>query len=123
MNAKLFLQAILKFLLGVVLVGGLIFLPAWTADFWQGWLLMGILFVPMFFAGLVMLWKNPALLAKRLDGKEKQKEQGIVVKLSGLMFVGGFKPTFRVVYLAVVGFGNRRRGVSRCVPAVCGSNA
>lgn len=90
MNAKLFLQAIIKFLLGVVLVGGLIFLPAWTADFWQGWLLMGILFVPMFFAGLVMLWKNPALLVKRLDGKEKQKEQGIVVKLSGLMFVGGF---------------------------------
>jgi protein-S-isoprenylcysteine O-methyltransferase Ste14 len=87
---KLFTQAILKFLLGVFLVGGLIFLPAWTLDFWQGWLLMGILFIPMFVGGLFILCKNPALLAKRLDGKEKQKEQGLVVKLSGLMFLVGF---------------------------------
>ena len=90
MSAKLLFQAILKFLLGVVLVGGLIFLPAWTLDFWQAWLLMGILFIPMFFVGLVLLWKQPALLAKRLDGKEKQKEQGLVVKCSGLMFLCGF---------------------------------
>ena len=90
MNAKLLFQAILKFSLGVVLVGGLIFLPAWTLDFWQAWLLLGILFIPMFLVGLVLLCKNPALLASRLDGKEKQKEQGIVVKLSGLMFLCGF---------------------------------
>ena len=87
---KLFLQAIAKFTLGVVLVGVLIFLPAGTLAFHNGWLLMGILFVPMFAAGLVMLAKNPALLRSRLDAKEKQREQSIVVKLSGLMFIAGF---------------------------------
>ena len=80
----------LKFACGVVLVGALIFLPAGTLDFWQGWLLMGILFVPMFIAGIVMMCKNPSLLKSRLDAKEKQKEQNLVVKLSGLMFVAGF---------------------------------
>ncbi len=87
---KLFLQAITKFLLGVILVGALLFLPAGTLLFFNGWLLMIILFVPMFAAGLVMLFKNPQLLQKRLDAKEKQKEQQLVVKLSGLMFVAGF---------------------------------
>ena len=87
---KLFLQAIAKFTLGVVLVGVLIFLPAGTLAFHNGWLLMGILFVPMFAAGLVMLAKNPDLLRSRLDAKEKQKEQQLVVKLSGLMFLAGF---------------------------------
>lgn len=87
---KLFLQAIAKFTLGVVLVGVLIFLPAGTLAFHNGWLLMGILFVPMFAAGLVMLAKNPALLRSRLDAKEKQREQNVVVKLSGLMFIAGF---------------------------------
>lgn len=87
---KLFLQAIVKFTLGVVLVGVLIFLPAGTLAFRNGWLLMGILFVPMFAAGLVMLAKNPALLRSRLDAKEKQREQNVVVKLSGLMFIVGF---------------------------------
>ena len=90
MTKKLFAQAILKFVLGVVLVGVLIFLPAGTLAYWNGWLFMGILFVPMFFAGIVMMIKNPALLAKRLDAKEKQREQGVVVKLSGLMFIAGF---------------------------------
>ncbi len=87
---KLFLQAIVKFALGVVLVGVLIFLPAGTLAFHNGWLLMGILFVPMFLAGLVMLVKNPALLRSRLNAKEKQKEQSAVVKWSGLMFIAGF---------------------------------
>ncbi len=87
---KLFLQAICKFLLGVVLVGVCIFLPAGTLHFWQGWLLMGILFIPMFIAGLVMLAKNPTLLKERLDAKEKEKQQNLVVKLSGLMFIAGF---------------------------------
>ena len=90
MNVKFFIEAMLKFACGVVLVGALIFLPAGTLDFWQGWLLMGILFVPMFIAGIVMMCKNPALLKSRLDAKEKQKEQNLVVKLSGLMFVAGF---------------------------------
>ena len=90
MTFKLFLQAILKFVLGVILVGVLIFLPAGTVDFFNGWLLMGMLFIPMFFAGIVMMAKNPSLLAKRLDAKEKLGEQGLVVKLSGLMFMLGF---------------------------------
>ena len=90
MTTKLFMQAIAMFLLGVVLVGGLIFLPAGTLDFFNGWLLMGILFVPMFLAGIVMMVKNPNLLRSRLDAKEKQKEQNLVIKLSGLMFLAGF---------------------------------
>ena len=90
MSVKLFFSAIIKFLLGIVLVGALIFLPAWSLSFYRGWLFMGILFIPMFLAGVVMMWKNPDLLRRRLDAKEKQKEQGIVIKLSGLMFVAGF---------------------------------
>ena len=90
MSFKLFLSAIVKFLLGVVLVGMLIFLPAGTWDFWQGWLMMAVLFIPMFVAGIVMMFVNPVLLAKRLDAKEKQKDQELVVKLSGLMFLVGF---------------------------------
>ena len=90
MTMKLFLQAILKYLLGVVLVGVLIFLPAGSLQFVNGWLLMGILFIPMFFSGVVMMVKNPSLLQKRLEAKEKQREQNLVVKLSGLMFLAGF---------------------------------
>lgn len=90
MNRKLFVQAIVKFVLGVFLVGLLIFWPAGTFLFSQGWLLMGVLFVPMFFAGIVMMFKNPKLLEKRLNAKEEQMEQSMVVKLSGLMFLAGF---------------------------------
>ena len=90
MTAKLFFQAIVKFLLGVVLVGALIFWPAGSFAYWSGWLLMAILFIPMFCAGIVMMCKNPRLLASRLQAKEKQKEQDLVVKLSGLMFLAGF---------------------------------
>ena len=90
MDKKLFLSAIGKFTAGVILVGALIFLPAGTLAFPNGWLLMGILFVPMFCAGLVMMAKNPYLLSKRLDAKEKENEQSLVVKLSGLMFLAGF---------------------------------
>ena len=90
MKKSLLFQTVGKFLLGVVLVGVLVFLPAGTLHFWQGWLFMGILFVPMFLAGLMMLKKNPALLEKRLNAKEKEREQSLVVKLSGLMFLAGF---------------------------------
>lgn len=90
MTVKLFFEAIVKFTLGVVLVGALIFLPAGTFAFAGGWLLMGILFIPMFFAGLVMMAKDPSLLASRLEAKEKEKKQSAVVKLSGLMFTAGF---------------------------------
>ncbi len=87
---NLFFQAVAKFLLGVILVGVLVFLPAGTVAYHEGWLFMGILFVPMFAAGLVMLAKNPELLKKRLSAKEKENEQSLVVKLSGLMFIAGF---------------------------------
>ena len=90
MKKNLFLEAIAKFLLGVVLVGVLVFLPAGTFRFFDGWLLMGILFVPMFAAGIVMLRKDPNLLRSRLDAKEKRAEQDLIVKLSGLMFIVGF---------------------------------
>ena len=90
MTKELFFQAILKFILGVILIALFIFVPAGTIDFWNGWLFMGILFVPMFGAGIVMMMKNPELLKKRLNAKEKQQEQNIVIKLSGLMFLVGF---------------------------------
>ena len=90
MSRKLFIEAISKFLLGVILLGVLIFLPAGTLKYINGWLFMGILFIPMFIAGIIMMVKNPSLLKSRLDAKEKQKEQSLVVKLSGLMFLVGF---------------------------------
>ena len=90
MTAKLFIQAIIKFLAGFILIGLLIFLPAGTFSFFNGWLFMIILFVPMFLAGIVMMFKNPALLKSRLNAKEKQREQNVVIKLSGIMFLIGF---------------------------------
>ncbi len=90
MKLKLFFQAVIKFSLGVVLVALLIFLPAGTLNYFNGLLFMGILFVPMFLAGIVMMMKNPSLLKSRLDAKEKDSEQSLVVKLSGLMFLAGF---------------------------------
>lgn len=90
MNTKLFWSAISKFVLGTVLVGLLIFLPAGTFSYFGGQLLMGILFVPMFFAGIVLMVKNPELLKKRLNAREAQMEQNLVIRLSGLMFLTGF---------------------------------
>lgn len=90
MTVKLFFQAILKYALGVVVMGALLFLPAGTVYYWKAWLLMGILFIPMFFAGIVMMLRNPELLKKRLNAKEEQAEQRLVIKLSAIMFVLGF---------------------------------
>lgn len=90
MTKELFYQAIFKFILGVVVIGSLLFLSAGTFDYWNAWLFLGILFIPMFFAGIVMMVKNPELLKKRLHAKEQQPEQSLVIKLSGLMFVTGF---------------------------------
>ena len=98
MKSRLFVQAISKFLLGAILVGLMIFLPAGTLEFFNAWLFMGILFIPMFLAGIVMMFTNPELLRRRLEAKEKQKDQSMVVKLSGLMFLAGF---------LVAGFGVR----------------
>lgn len=90
MNMKLFWSAITKFALGVILIGLLLFLPAGTVHYPNAWLFMGILFVPMFLAGIVMMIKNPELLRKRLNAKEQQSEQNLVIRLSGLMFLVGF---------------------------------
>ena len=90
MTKELFVQAIFKFFAGVVLLGLTLFLPAGTLHYWNAWLLMGILFVPMFLAGIIMMFKNPDLLKKRLNAKEKEAEQSLVIKLSGLMFILGF---------------------------------
>lgn len=90
MDKGLLTQALAKFFLGVIVMGILLFLPAGSFRYWQGWLLMGILFVPMFAAGLVMMRKNPELLRKRLNAKEKEAEQRTVVKLSGLLFLIAF---------------------------------
>ena len=90
MDKKLFAQAVTKFLAGLALVGILLFVPAGSFGYWQAWLLIGILFAPMFAAGLVMLKKSPELLRKRLNAKEEQGEQKTVVLLSSLMFLAAF---------------------------------
>ena len=90
MNKHLLIQALVKILAGIALVGSMVFLPAGSFAYWQGWLLMGVLFVPMFIAGIFMLVKNPELLRKRLNAKEKESEQKTVVALSGLLFIISF---------------------------------
>lgn len=90
MTTKLLIQAITKFMLGIAVVGLLIFLPAGTLLYFNGWLLMGVLFIPMFFAGIFLMCKNPKLLERRLHAKETQEGQNLAVILSGLMFLLGF---------------------------------
>ena len=90
MDKRLFIQAMTKYLGGLILVGLLLFLPAGSLRYWQAWLLIGILFVPMLMAGLVMMGRNPDLLRKRLDAREKESEQKTVVALSGLLFIASF---------------------------------
>ena len=90
MNIKLFLKAITKYIFGVILVGILLFLPAGTINYWNAWLFMGLLFIPMFIAGIILMFKNPMLLKSRLDVKEKEFEQKQVILYSGLMFLVGF---------------------------------
>ena len=90
MNKKLFVNGTVKFLSGVLLVGLPLFLSAGSFSYWNAWLFMGILFIPMFIAGLILMKKNPYLLERRLDMKEKQSEQKTVIALSGIMFLVGF---------------------------------
>lgn len=90
MDSKLFFTAIMKFLSGLLLVGVLLFLSAGTIAYRQAWLLIGILFIPMFLAGLILMKKNPELLKKRLNANEKQDEQKEVILLSGLTFLAAF---------------------------------
>ncbi|MBP3255843.1 MAG: isoprenylcysteine carboxylmethyltransferase family protein [Clostridia bacterium] len=90
MNKKLFIQAIFKFLIGGIIIGALLFIPAGTIGYWNGWMFMGLLFIPMFVVGLFLMVKNPELLKRRLNAKEKEGEQKLVILLSGLMFLSGF---------------------------------
>ena len=90
MNKKLFANGIVKFLLGILIVALPLFLSAGSFDYWNAWLFMGILFIPMFIAGLILMKKNPYLLEKRLNAKEEQSEQKTVIALSGIMFLLGF---------------------------------
>ena len=90
MDMKLFLSAIIKFFIGFILVGLLVFVPAGTLSYFNGLLFMGLLFIPMFVAGIILMFKDPDLLRRRLNGKEKENEQKAVVILSGLMFISGF---------------------------------
>lgn len=115
MKTKLLVQALSKFIMGLLMVGLLIFLPAGTIHYWNGWLFIGLLFIPMFFLGTVLLIKAPELLAKRLQSKEKEDTQKSVIGLSLLVFVGGFViaaldyrfgwttlPTWMVIAAAVI---------------------
>ena len=90
MDVKLFCQAIVKFTLGLIIVGVLLFVPAGSLNYWNGWIFIGLLFIPMFFAGIILMIKNPELLRKRLNAKEKEREQKQVLVFSGLMFLSGF---------------------------------
>lgn len=90
MNKALLVQALVKFIAGIVLISMLLFLPAGSFAYWQGWVLIGVLFIPMFIAGTIMLIKSPDLLRKRLNAKEKENEQKTVVALSGLLFITSF---------------------------------
>ena len=89
-RGKLFIQACGKFFSGLLLAGLLLFVPAGTIHYRNAWLLIGILFVPMFFAGIVMLFRSPDLLRKRLNAKETESEQKQVIAWSGLMFLAAF---------------------------------
>lgn len=90
MRWELLIQACIKFLLGLIIVGLLLFLPAGSIYYWNAWIFIGVLFIPMFIAGIILLWKSPDLLAKRLNAKEEEIEQKKVIALSFLMFVCGF---------------------------------
>ena len=90
MSVKLFFDALIKISLGILIIFLLVFLPAGTIKFWNGWLFIALLFIPMFIAGVVMMIKSPDLLRRRLNIKEKQSEQKEVIVISGLMFLIGF---------------------------------
>lgn len=104
MDSKLFIQAIVKYLVGLLLFSALLFIPAGTVNYWNGWLLMGILFVPILLVGIFLAIKNPVLLRKRLNSKEEQSEQKSVLIVGSLMFLSGFIVAgldFRYQWLAI----------------------
>ena len=90
MDKQLLISALSKYLLGLLIVSALLFIPAGTLKYWNGWLFIGLLFIPMFFAGIILFIKNPELLKRRLNSKEKEQEQKYVIIFSALMFISGF---------------------------------
>ena len=90
MNKKLLFQAITKYLLGLIIVFLLLFVPAASLSYWNAWLFIGLLFIPMFIFGLILMFKNPTLLKNRLNVKEKESDQKLVIILSAIMFILGF---------------------------------
>ena len=90
MNTKLFFQALSKFIFGLIIICILLFIPAGTIDYPNGWLFIALLFIPMFIAGIIIFFKSPELLKRRLNAKEEQDEQKIVLLASGIMFILAF---------------------------------
>ena len=90
MDIKLFFQALSKFLIGLIIICILLFIPAGTINYPNGWLFIALLFIPMFFAGIIMLFKSPGLLRRRLNAKEEEDEQKTVILLSGIIFLLAF---------------------------------
>ena len=90
MNIKLFFQAITKYLIGLIIIVILLFIPAGTFNYYNGWLFIALLFIPMFFMGIIMMIKSPSLLKSRLNAKETDDEQKQLIKISGIMFILGF---------------------------------
>ena len=90
MDIKLFFNAIFKVAMGILMVGALLFIPAGSFEYFNGWLLMGLLFIPMLIVGIILMVKDPERLKKRLNAKEREKEQKWVIFFSGIMFLAGF---------------------------------
>ena len=90
MDKKLFIQAITKFIVGFIIIALLLFIPAGTLNYWNAWIFICILFLPMFIVGIILMIKSPDLLRKRLNSKEKESEQGILLMVCGVMFICGF---------------------------------
>ena len=90
MDKRTFCAAIIKFTMGLIIISSLIFIPAGTLKFLDGWIFVGLLFIPMFIVGIILMFRNPELLKKRLNAKEKEDEQKSVILLSGIMFIAGF---------------------------------
>ena len=90
MDTKLFFQALGKILIGLIIVMLLLFVPAGTLNYFNGWLFIALLFIPMSIAGIIMFVKSPELLKRRLNGKEEENEQKIIILISGIMFLSSF---------------------------------
>ncbi len=90
MDAKLFSQALMKFLFGLIIICLLLFIPAGTLNYFNAWLFIALLFIPMLVAGIIMLIKSPELLKRRLNAKEEENDQKIVIIISGIIFLLAF---------------------------------